>query len=105
MDTAYPLPTLLQTGLSVVLFFFPLMLLTVWATLALADVGGRSDLSPGGRFGWSAAIVAIPWLGAAAYHAVGRSKLPAPLRTVMLVGGMVTYLVLLGVGRMVGGVS
>jgi len=105
METAYPLPTLLQTTLNVVIFFFPLMLLTVWAALAFSDLGTRTDLSPAGRFGWSAAILALPWVGAAGYHLAGRSKVPGAVRMAMIGGGVVVYLVFLGVGRMIGGVS
>ncbi len=105
LASAYPLPTLLQTSLNVVIFFFPLMLFTVWAALAFSDLGSRTDLEPAGRFGWSAAILALPWLGAAAYHLVGRSKVPGPVRAAMIGGGILVYVVFLGVGRLIGGVS
>jgi hypothetical protein len=105
MEAGYPIPTLLQTTLNVVAFFFPLMLFTVWAALAFADLGTRTDLSPTGRFGWSAAILALPWLGAAGYHVVGRSTVPSPVRLAMIGGGIVVYLAFLGLGRLVGGIS
>lgn len=76
--TGYPIPTLLQTTLNIVVFFFPLMLYAVWSTLAFADLGRRTDLSGRGRLGWSAVILLVPWIGAALYHLVGRSTVPGP---------------------------
>lgn len=105
MEPGYPIPTLLQTTLNVVAFFFPLMLFTVWAALAFIDLGSRTDLTPAGRVGWSAAILGLPWLGAAGYHVVGRSTVPSPIRLAMIGGGVVVYLGFLGLGRLIGGIT
>lgn len=103
--TGYPIPTLLQTSLNIVVFFFPLMLYAVWSTLAFADLGRRADLSKGARFGWSAVILLLPWIGSALYHLVGRSSLPRSVRTAMIGGGVTVYIAFLILGRLVGGIS
>ena len=36
-STGYPIPTLLQTGLNIVVFFYPLMLYAVWACLGVTS--------------------------------------------------------------------
>lgn len=102
---SYPLPSLLQTALNVMGFFLPLMLYTVWATLAFADLGRREDLSGGGRLGWIAAILLLPWVGAGLYHLAGRSTVAAPVRAAMLGGGVGAYLLVLAVGHLLGGIS
>jgi Phospholipase_D-nuclease N-terminal len=101
----YPLPTLVQTALSVAAFFLPLMLYATWSALAFADLGRRQDLSTGARVGWVAAILLLPWIGAALYHLVGRSTVAAPVRTAMLAGGVGAYLLILLAGRVAGGIS
>jgi len=103
--TSYPIPTLLQTTLSMVVFFFPMMLYAVWATLAFADLGRRQDLSSTGRAGWSAVILLFPWIGAAFYHLAGRSGISGPVRTAMIGGGITVYLAFLLLGRLIGGIS
>ncbi|MBL8989182.1 MAG: PLDc N-terminal domain-containing protein [Gemmatimonadetes bacterium] len=101
----YPIPSLLQSGLNIVVFFFPLMLYAVWATLAFADLGRRADLSPGARLGWGVIVLALPWVGAALYHALGRSGVPGAVRGVLIGGGVTVYVALLLLGRLVGGIS
>ena len=104
-STGYPIPTLPQTGLNIVVFFYPLMLYAVWSTLAFADLGRRSDLSKGGQFGWSTGILLLPWAGAGLYHLVGRSGVPRPVRAAMIGGGITVYLAFLLLGHLVGGIS
>ncbi len=103
--TGYPIPTLLQTSLNIVVFFFPLMLYAVWSTLAFADLGRRTDLSTGARFGWSGVILLLPWIGAALYHAIGRSGVPGSVRAAMIGGDITVYFAFLVLGRLVGGIS
>jgi len=103
--SSYPLPSVLQTALGVIGFFFPLMLFAVWATLAFLDLGRRDDLSAPLQVGWGFAVLLFPWLGAAAYHLGGRSRVPSSVRVVMIGGGVAVYLLLLLVGRAIGGIS
>lgn len=102
---AYPLPTLFQTGLGIVASFLPLMLYAVWATLAFADLSRREDLGAGRRSGWVLAVLLVPWLGAALYHLAGRSTVAAPVRAAMLGGGAGAYLLILLLGRLLGGIT
>ena len=101
----YPLPSLFQTAVGIVAFFFPLMLYATWATLAFADLGRREDRSPSGTVGWVMVILLLPWIGAAAYHLVGRSTISAPIRGTMLAGGVGVYGLLLLLGSALGGIS
>lgn len=101
----YPIPSLLQSGLNIVVFFFPLMLYAVWATLAFADLSRGGGRSAGATLGWGVTILALPWLGAGLYHTVGRSGIPGGVRGVMVGGGIVVYAALLLLGRLAGGIS
>lgn len=101
----YQLPTMVQTLLNVVAFYLPLMLYTTWAALAFADLGRRENLSRGDRVGWVAAVLLLPWLGAGLYHLVGRSTVARPVKAAMLGGGIGAYLLILALGRLVGGIS
>ena len=103
--TSYPVPTILQTTLGVIGFFFPLMLFAVWAALAFLDLGRRNDLSRGGQLGWGLVVLLFPWVGAGAYHLAGRSQVPGSVKTAMIGGGVAAYLLLLLVGRAIGGIS
>ncbi|MDX1620940.1 MAG: right-handed parallel beta-helix repeat-containing protein [Nitriliruptorales bacterium] len=85
-------------------YLLPLMLLAAWTALALWDIARRDDLSRGAAIGWVAAVLIVPFVGVIAYHAVSGSPIPGWLRASYLVGGLVAYLVILGIGAVVGGV-
>ena len=85
-------------------YLLPLMLLAAWTALAMWDITRREDLSKGAAIGWVAAVLIVPFVGVIAYHTVSGSPIPGWLRATYLVGGLVAYLVILGIGAVVGGV-
>ena len=63
------------------------------------------DLGRGAAIGWIAVILLVPFLGVIAYHTVGRPRLPAWLRAAVVGGGLVAYLVVLGITALLGGIA
>jgi hypothetical protein len=50
-------------------------------------------------------VLVVPFLGVIAYHVLGRPHLPAWLRAAVIGGGVAAYLVVLGVGALLGGIA
>jgi Phospholipase_D-nuclease N-terminal len=69
------------------------------------DLARRDDLSRGATLAWIAVVLLVPFLGVIAYHAVGRPKLPGWLRAAVVGGGVAAYLVILGIGALLGGIA
>jgi plastocyanin len=86
-------------------YLLPFVLYAAWTSLALWDLARRDDLSRGAAVGWIAVILLVPFLGVIAYHVLGRPRLPAWLRAAVVGGGLVAYLVVLGVGALLGGIA
>lgn len=74
------------------------VLLLLWVALALWDLKRRQDLGRGGRLTWGAVVIAIPYLGALAYHVAGRPTLSRWLRITVILGGVLLYLGLMLLG-------
>jgi hypothetical protein len=85
-------------------YVLPLVLYTSWVVLALWDLSQREDLSRGKTIAWMAAILVIPFLGVVAYYIFGKSKIPAWQRWVFMAGGILVYLLFVGLGMVVGGI-
>jgi plastocyanin len=86
-------------------YLLPFVLYAAWTSLALWDLARRDDLSRGAAVGWIAVVLLVPFLGVIAYHVLGRPTLPAWLRAAVVGGGLVAYLVVLGVGALLGGIA
>jgi hypothetical protein len=86
-------------------FLLPLVLYVVWSTLALWDLGRRSDVSAGSVWGWALLIFVVPLLGALAYLLIGGGQLSRQLKLAAVAGGAATYLVVLAVGATIGGIT
>lgn len=84
-------------------YVLPMVLYAAWVGIALWEIVKRDDLSRGTGIGWMLAILVIPFLGVIAYYIVGRSKIPAVYRWVLLAGGMGAYALFLVIGLVVGG--
>jgi hypothetical protein len=97
-----PLPSVLQVVVGLYGYFLPLMLYAAWSTLAFWDLGRRTDLSRGAAIGWTVIILLVPFLGALAYHVIGGSKVPRPVRGVAVGGGLAVFVLALLVGRLLG---
>jgi hypothetical protein len=50
-------------------------------------------------------VLVVPLLGVIAYHVLGWPRLPAWLRAAVIGGGVAAYLVVLGVGAVLGGIA
>jgi plastocyanin len=86
-------------------YLLPFVLYAAWTSLALWDLARRDDLRRGAAIGWVAVVLVVPFLGVIAYHVGGRPKLPAWLRAAVIGGGLAAYLVVLGVGALLGGIA
>lgn len=85
-------------------YLLPFALLTTWMALAFWDLARRDDLGRGAGIGWAAVILLVPVLGVVVYHAVA-ARFAGWLRWTVVAGGAVAYLVILGVGAVVGGLA
>ncbi len=85
-------------------YLLPFVLYAAWVALAIWDLARREDLEKNATIGWIAAILVVPFFGVIAYHAAGKSPLPGWLRGTVVGGGIAAYLVILGIGAVLGGV-
>jgi plastocyanin len=85
-------------------YLLPFVLYTAWTSLALWDLARRDDLGRGATSAWVLVVFLVPFLGVLAYHVAGRPRLPAWLRAVVIGGGIASYLVILAIGAVVGGI-
>jgi hypothetical protein len=86
-------------------YLLPVVLYAAWTSLALWDLARRDDLGRGAAIAWIAVILLVPFLGVIAYHVLGRPRLPAWLRAAVIGGGLAAYLVILGIGALLGGIA
>jgi plastocyanin len=86
-------------------YLLPFVLYAAWTSLALWDLARRDDLGRAAAIAWIAVVLVVPFLGVIAYHVGGRPRLPAWLRAAVVGGGLVAYLVVLGVGALLGGIA
>jgi plastocyanin len=86
-------------------YLLPFVLYAAWTSLALWDLARRDDLGRGATLAWIAVVLVVPFLGVIAYHLLGRPRLPGWLRAAVVGGGLVAYLVILGVGALLGGIA
>jgi hypothetical protein len=85
-------------------YLLPFVLYAAWVALAFWDLARRDDLSKGQTIGWVAVILLVPFLGVIIYHLFAKSLIPRWQRLVFVLGGFVAYLIIFGVGAVVGGV-
>lgn len=97
---AVPLSSLFEILLGFYSYLLPIALFAAWVGIALWDVARRSEgdtsMSAGARYGWIAAIVGIPLLGAIAYYIFGKSKLTSGFRWMMVGGSFAIWIVMTG---------
>ena len=86
-------------------YLLPFVLYAAWTSLALWDLARRDDIGRGAILAWIAVVLLVPFVGVIAYHVLGRPKLPAWLRAAVVGGGLVAYLIVLGVGALLGGIA
>lgn len=103
--TTFPLPSVLQMVLGLYGYLLPLLLYTLWTTLALWDVGHRKDLSPAMVWIWTAIVFLLPFLGPVAYLLLGRAQIGRTLKLLSIGGGTGLYLLVLLLGWTAGGIT
>jgi hypothetical protein len=94
----------LQVGLGLYAAVLPFALFVAWAALALHDLAARDDLARPARLGWSIGVVVLPLVGAAGYL-VAASRVRRAVIVAVVGGGVVGYLVVLGLTMAVGGTA
>lgn len=104
-NTAIHVPGVLHMALGLYGYLLPLLLYTLWTTLALWDIGRRQNLGAAAIWGWCVAIFLLPIAGPVAYLLVGGNEINRNLKLVAIGGGAVLYLLVLFVGRMLGGIA
>jgi hypothetical protein len=78
-------------------YLLPIALFAAWIGIALWDIGRRDTLTAGARYGWMAAIVGLPLIGAIAYYIFGRGTLSSGFRWMLVGGSLAIWLVATGI--------
>lgn len=91
MNAATNAPSLLQMLLGLYGFLLPTLLYVLWSTLALWDLGRRTDLRPGAIWGWTLAIFLLPFIGPIVYLLIAATALPRQTRLTAVLGGGGVY--------------
>lgn len=85
-------------------YLLPFVLYAAWVGIALWDLSRREDVGKAAVIGWTAVVLLIPFLGVIAYHLFSRSPIPLWQRLTYVLGGIFAYVVILGVGALLGGI-
>ncbi len=96
------LPSTLQMLLGLYGFLLPLLLYVLWTTLALWDLGKRTDLTPGRVWLWTATVFLLPFVGPVAYLIVGGGPTSSRVRAMTVGGGACAYVLVLLLGAWTG---
>jgi plastocyanin len=106
--TVFGVPILAASAWQVIFglygYLLPFALFAAWIALALWDLARRDDLGRGATIAWVVVVLVVPFLGVIAYHALGRPRIPGWLRATMIGGGIAAYVLILGIGAMIGGI-
>lgn len=86
------------------LYLLPGVLLAAWVALALWDLARREDTTAGATLGWVLVVLLVPLLGVMAYLLFAAVTMPRWFRVAVVLGGLLAYGALLGIGALVGGV-
>ncbi len=97
-------PTLLHVAFGMYAYILPFVLLAAWYSVAFWDLARRVDLARGAAGGWIAVILLVPFLGVVAYLLAGRSPIHAWLRAAFVLGGVLAYVIIVGIAMAVGGI-
>ncbi|HEX6291066.1 MAG TPA: right-handed parallel beta-helix repeat-containing protein [Herpetosiphonaceae bacterium] len=85
-------------------YVLPFILLAAWVSLAFWDLARQETIGRGRALAWVAIILLVPFLGVIAYHAFGGAKIAGWLRAAIVGGGLLAYLLIVGIGLAIGGV-
>ena len=84
-------------------YILPFVLYASWVAIAMWDLIRRDADSIPDRARWMGIVLVVPFVGPLVYFAFGRSTIPAQLRLMLTVGGVLAYLVFLALGVVFGG--
>lgn len=85
-------------------YLLPFVLYAAWVGIALWDLARRDDLGKGQVIAWMAVILLVPFVGVIAYHLFSASPIPRWQRLTYVLGGLAAYLVIFGLGAVIGGI-
>lgn len=85
-------------------YFLPFVLYAAWVAIALWDLARREDLGKGAIIAWTGVVLVVPFVGVIGYHVFGRSPIPGWQRATFVGGGLAAYLVIFGIGALLGGI-
>jgi len=82
-------------------YVLPFVLYATWVAIAMWDLIRQESAPMPHRTRWMLVVLVVPFIGPLLYFGFGRSPIPRQLRFVLTVGGVVTYLVFLGLGTLI----
>jgi plastocyanin len=97
-------PTFVHVLFGMYAYLLPFVLLAAWYAVAFWDLARRTDLSRGFALGWIVAILLVPFAGVVLYLFASRSAIALWLRLAFVAGGVASYLIIVVIAAMVGGI-
>ena len=82
-------------------YVLPFVLFATWVSVAMWDLIRQESAPMPHRTRWMLIVLIVPFVGPLLYFAFGGSPIPRQLRLVLTVGGIVSYLVFLGLGVLI----
>ena len=82
-------------------YILPFVLYATWVAVAMWDLIRQESAPLPHRTRWMLVVLVVPFLGPLLYFAFGRSPIPRQLRLVLTAGGIVVYLLFLGLGVLI----
>jgi hypothetical protein len=82
-------------------YVLPFVLYATWVAVAMWDLIRQESAPMPHRTRWMLVVLVVPFIGPLLYFGFGRSPIPRQLRLVLTVGGIVTYLLFLGLGTLI----
>ncbi len=96
-------PTWWSLALATYAYLLPLILYVAWVSIAIWDLVRQETVANRRRIGWMAIILLVPLLGPILYYVLGRSPIPRSLRTMLVAGALVIYVVIAALAVVIGG--
>jgi hypothetical protein len=84
-------PTWWSLLLTTYAYLMPLVLLVAWIAVAFWDLIRREDLANRRKITWMLVILLLPLIGPILYFIIGKSPIPASLRTMLVAGALGIY--------------
>jgi hypothetical protein len=82
-------------------YVLPFVLFATWVAVAMWDLIRQESTPMPHRARWMLLVLIVPFVGPLLYFAFGRSPIPRQLRLVLTAGGIVAYLLFLGLGVLI----